>query len=68
MNAPDLILYNGKITTLNDAQPQVSAVAMSGGRITATGGEPLAPVSRSHSTSIQMHAIHTAVSMLPTNS
>jgi predicted amidohydrolase YtcJ len=41
MNAPDLILYNGKVTTLNDAQPQVSAVAMTGGRITAIGGEEL---------------------------
>jgi predicted amidohydrolase YtcJ len=41
MNAPDLILHNGKITTLNAAQPQVSAVAMTGGRITAIGGEEL---------------------------
>jgi predicted amidohydrolase YtcJ len=41
MNAPDLILYNGKITTLDGAKPQVSAVAMAGGRITATGGEEL---------------------------
>jgi predicted amidohydrolase YtcJ len=41
MNAPDLILYNGKITTLDAAHPQVSAVAMTGGRITAIGGEEL---------------------------
>lgn len=41
MNAPDLILYNGTITTLDDAQPQVSAVAMADGRIVATGGEEL---------------------------
>ncbi|RII29111.1 MAG: amidohydrolase [Geobacter sp.] len=41
MNAPDLILSNGKITTLDGAQPQVSAVAMSGGRITAIGGDEL---------------------------
>ena len=41
MNAPELILYNGKITTLDSAHPQVSAVAMAGGRITATGGEEL---------------------------
>lgn len=41
MNAPDLILHNGKITTLDGAKPQVSAVAMAGGRITATGGEEL---------------------------
>src|SRR5512136_2438452 len=41
MNAPDLILYNGKISTLDSARPQVSAVAMTGGRITAIGGEEL---------------------------
>ncbi len=41
MNAPDLILHNGSITTLDPLQPQVSAVAMAGGRITATGGEEL---------------------------
>jgi predicted amidohydrolase YtcJ len=41
MNAPELILHNGAITTLDPLQPQVSAVAMAGGRITATGGEEL---------------------------
>jgi predicted amidohydrolase YtcJ len=41
MNAPDLILHTGKITTLDPVKPQVSAVAMSGGRITASGGEEL---------------------------
>ena len=41
MNAPDLILHNGAITTLNPSQPQVSAVAITSGRITATGGEEL---------------------------
>ncbi|WP_298437527.1 amidohydrolase [Geobacter sp.] len=41
MNAPELIVHNGKITTLDAARPQVSAVAMAGGRITATGGEEL---------------------------
>src|SRR5512147_3164205 len=41
MNAPELILYNGKITTLDSAHPQVSAVAIAGGRIAATGGEEL---------------------------
>jgi predicted amidohydrolase YtcJ len=41
MNAPELILYNGKITTLDDAHPHVSAVAIAGGRIAATGGEEL---------------------------
>jgi predicted amidohydrolase YtcJ len=41
MNAPELILHNGKITTLDNANPQVSAVAMARGRITATGGDEL---------------------------
>jgi len=41
MNAPDLLVHNGKITTLDPAQPQLSAVAISGGLITATGGEEL---------------------------
>ena len=41
MNAPDLILYNGAITTLDEKQPQVSALAVTGGRITALGGEEL---------------------------
>lgn len=39
--APELILYNGKITTLDNAHPQVSAVTIGGGRIIATGGEEL---------------------------
>ncbi len=41
MSAPELILYNGKITTLDSAHSQVSAVAIAGGRIAATGGEEL---------------------------
>jgi predicted amidohydrolase YtcJ len=41
MNAPDLILYNGKITTFDDAHPEVSALAMTGERITAIGGKEL---------------------------
>ncbi|MGD0586641.1 MAG: amidohydrolase [Oryzomonas sp.] len=44
MNSPDLIVHNGLITTLDVARPQVSAVAMAGGRITATGGEELLAV------------------------
>jgi len=40
-NVPELILYNGKITTLDSAHPQVSAVAIANGRIVATGGDEL---------------------------
>jgi predicted amidohydrolase YtcJ len=38
---PELILHNGAITTLDDQQPQVSALALAGGRITAIGGGEL---------------------------
>jgi predicted amidohydrolase YtcJ len=41
MNAPDLILFSGKVTTLDPAHPHASAVAITGGRITAAGGEEL---------------------------
>src|SRR5208283_3863655 len=34
---PDLILFNGKIFTSNDAQPYVEALAIRGERIIATG-------------------------------
>lgn len=36
---PDLVLYRGKITTLDPTKPEVTAVAVSGGRITATGSD-----------------------------
>ena len=36
----DLILYNGRITTLDPAKPEVSALAIDNGRITATGTDP----------------------------
>jgi predicted amidohydrolase YtcJ len=41
MKAPELILHNGAITTLDEKQPQVSALAVTGGRVTALGGEEL---------------------------
>jgi predicted amidohydrolase YtcJ len=41
MKTPELILHNGAITTLDDTRPQVSAVAVADGCITATGGEEL---------------------------
>jgi predicted amidohydrolase YtcJ len=41
MNAPELLLHNGVVTTLDPVRPEVSAVAITGGRITATGGEEL---------------------------
>jgi hypothetical protein len=41
MKAPELILHNGTITTLDEANPQASAVSVANGRITAVGGEEL---------------------------
>jgi len=41
MKAPELILHNGAITTLDGKQPQVSALAVADGKITALGGEGL---------------------------
>ncbi|HJV35179.1 amidohydrolase [Geomonas sp.] len=41
MNGPDVILHNGAITTLEQNNPQVSAIAISDGLVTATGGEEL---------------------------
>src|SRR5215475_7700846 len=35
----DLILYNGKITTLDPKQPEVSAIAITGGLVTAIGSD-----------------------------
>ncbi|HBG07131.1 MAG: amidohydrolase [Geobacteraceae bacterium GWC2_58_44] len=41
MNLPELILYNAKITTLDDAQPQASVLAIADGRIAAIGGKEI---------------------------
>ena len=35
--APEMILYNGNINTINDRQPRVQAVAIAGGRFLAVG-------------------------------
>jgi predicted amidohydrolase YtcJ len=37
--APDLILYRGRITTLDERSPQASAVAITNGRFTAVGSD-----------------------------
>ena len=36
---PDLILFNGRITTLNRQRPEVSAIAVKDGRFLAVGDE-----------------------------
>ena len=41
MNAPDLILHNGAVSTLDQGHPQASAVSIAGGRIVAVGAEEL---------------------------
>jgi len=39
MTTAELILHNGKITTLDPKQPEVSAVAIAGGRFVAVGDD-----------------------------
>ncbi|MBI5440715.1 MAG: amidohydrolase [Deltaproteobacteria bacterium] len=41
MTAPDLVLHNGAVTTLDPRRPQASAVAIAGRHIEAVGGEEL---------------------------
>jgi predicted amidohydrolase YtcJ len=41
MKGPELVLYNGAITTLDEKNPEVAAIAVSAGRITAVGGPEL---------------------------
>jgi predicted amidohydrolase YtcJ len=41
MKAPDMILHNGAVTTLDPKKPQVSALAVTAGRISDLGGEEL---------------------------
>ncbi len=48
----DLILRNGKIVTLDPAQPEVHAIAMSGGRIVAVGAAADAPSLRGPATRV----------------
>lgn len=55
MNAPDLILHNGRITTLDNTKPQVSAVAMCEGRITACGGEEILATATDQTRRIDLH-------------
>lgn len=38
--APEMILYNGKITTCDPKRPQVSAVALADGVVAAVGNDP----------------------------
>jgi len=54
MNAPELILHNGAVTTLDPARPEVSAVAISGGRIAATGWEELLGIANEKTTRIDL--------------
>ena len=37
---PDLILFNGKITTLDQLQPEVSAIGIKDGLVSAIGMDP----------------------------
>jgi predicted amidohydrolase YtcJ len=37
--APELILFHGKITTLDRGAPEVGALAIANGKVTARGGD-----------------------------
>ncbi|MEI8570394.1 amidohydrolase [Methylomonas sp. LW13] len=39
ISSPDTVLFNGKITTLDKAQPEVSAIAIAGGKVVALGAD-----------------------------
>lgn len=54
MNAPELIIHNARITTLDPQKPEVSAVSISAGRIDATGGEELLGTAGSESKTIDL--------------
>lgn len=41
MNAPTLILYNGRLSTMDHRQPHASAIAIAGDRILAVGDDSL---------------------------
>jgi len=41
MSAPEVIIHNAKISTLDPAHPEAAALAVTGGRISAVGGEEL---------------------------
>jgi len=53
---PDMIFYNGKVTTLDKKHPEVSAVAVAGGRIAAIG--PDAEICAAASTDTKMIDLH----------
>jgi predicted amidohydrolase YtcJ len=55
MKAPDLVLHNGKITTLDPSRPEVSALAIFGDRIAAVGGEDLLTTADEKTTRIDLN-------------
>ncbi len=54
MKTPDLILYNGRITTLDPARPEVTALSVADGRIAGYGGKELKAQAGSRTTQIDL--------------
>jgi predicted amidohydrolase YtcJ len=54
MKGPELILHNGAVTTLEENNPEVTAIAISGGRITAIGGGELLDTADDHTQRIDL--------------
>ncbi|QWV98761.1 amidohydrolase [Geomonas nitrogeniifigens] len=48
MKGPDLIIYNGRLSTLDPHIPEASAIAMSDGKVKALGGEELVATGDDH--------------------
>jgi predicted amidohydrolase YtcJ len=55
MKAPDVILYNGKITTLDRNLPEASALAETDGWVSAIGGDELVETADNHTEKIDLH-------------
>jgi len=54
MKGPDLILYNGRISTLDPLRPQVSVVTISDGKVEAAGGDELLAGTDDHTQRIDL--------------
>ncbi|MCW1887251.1 amidohydrolase [Luteolibacter flavescens] len=57
MNIPDLILKNGRVTTLDPAKPEAKHVAIKDGRILATSDEEIQPGPQTKVIDLQGHRV-----------
>ncbi|WP_184018332.1 amidohydrolase family protein [Haloferula luteola] len=57
MEVPDLILCNGRVTTLDPSRPEVRHVAVKDGRILATSDDPMEPGPNTEVIDLQGHRV-----------